>query len=42
MQFKRKLMSHTWENREKHNFGPNFDPFGPTFAPAIFFGQFYL
>ena len=36
MQFKEKLLSHTWENGEKHNFGPNFDPFGQNVGPRFF------
>ena len=36
MQFKEKLISHTWENGEKPNFGPHFDPFGPNLGPPIF------
>ena len=36
MQFKEKLLSHTWENGEKHNFGPNFDPFGQNVVPRFF------
>ena len=34
-------MSHTWENDEKPNFGPNFDPFGPNLGSPIFI-QFLL
>ena len=40
MQFKEKLMSHTWENGEKPNFGPNFCPFGLNLSPEIFFMSF--
>ena len=28
-------MSHTWENDEKPNFGPNFDLFGPNLGSPI-------
>ena len=35
-------MNQTWENNEKHNFGPDFDPFGPNLDPQIFFRGFYL
>ena len=28
-------MSHTWENDEKPNFGPNFNPFGPNLGSPI-------
>ena len=37
MQFKGKLKSYTWENSEKSNFGPNFDPFDPNLWPTLFF-----
>ena len=32
MQLKRKLISQTWENLEKANFGPEFGSFDPIFS----------
>ena len=40
MQFKGKLLSHTWENGEKPNFWSNFGPFNPNLGPQIFFMNF--
>ena len=37
MQFKVKLISHTWANDKKANFGPDFGLFWPIFGPRIFF-----
>ena len=40
MQFKGKLISHTWENSEKPSFGPNFDQFDSNLRPTIFLLSF--
>ena len=40
MQFKGVLMSHTCENGEKPNFGPNFCPFGSYLSPPSSFVSF--
>ena len=34
IQFQRKLMNQTWENSQKHGFGPDF---GPNLGGQIFF-----
>ena len=40
MQFKTKLMSHTWGNNEKLNLGSNLDLFGPNLGPIVFVVSF--
>ena len=42
MQFKEKLMNHTWENGIKPNFTSNFDPFGPNLGSRNFCHRFYF
>ena len=44
MQFKGKLITQTWENGKKPDFGPDFNLFGPNLGPQIFFFffEFYL
>ena len=37
MQFKGKLMNHTWENGKNPNFGPDFGPFRPKVGPQKYF-----
>ena len=36
MQFKGKLIYQTWENGEKHNFGPNFGQIDLNLGPKYF------
>ena len=35
-------MNQTWENLEKSNSGPDFEPFDLTLGPKNFFREFYL
>ena len=37
IKFQGKLMDQTWENGKKPNFGFDFGPFSPKFAPPKFF-----
>ena len=39
IQFQRKLMNQTWENSQKHGFGPDF---GPNLGGQIFFSKIWL
>ena len=40
MQFKGKLVSHTWENDKKPEYETNFGPFGRNLGPQFFFVSF--
>ena len=42
MQFQRKLMNQTWENRKKPSFEPDFGPFGPNLGHQLFFSKNWL